>query len=231
VKVLGFIPARGGSKGIPKKNLYPLAGKPLLQYTVEAAKQSQLSDVFVSTDDLEIQNLALQLGAQCDSLRPAQLAGDTSVIEDAIGDYLQKSSEKFDAVMLLQPTSPLRNHQHIDESLKLFLNSDADSLVSVSEPLEHPADMVYWKDEKMHFLFEDKIKPGYTQRQQFEHLWFTNGAIYLFKTESFLKTKSRFGSKTIPYEMPADCSIDVDSLSHMKIAEALLSLELESKKI
>jgi CMP-N-acetylneuraminic acid synthetase len=226
--ILGFIPARGGSKGIPRKNIYPMAGKPLIAYSIEQALQSKISRTIVSTDSPEIAEIAQEWGADVPFLRPKSLAMDDSNIEDALQYTLQLLKEKEnyepDIIVLLHPTTPLRTSKHIDESIQLLLEKRADSVVSVSVPMEHPAEMVYWDDAgRMQFLMEAYIMPGRTQRQQYPKCYFLNGVIYTFTGRSFKKMKSRFGERSIPYVIRQIDSIDIDSMDDMRIAEAILN--------
>ena len=225
--ILGFIPARGGSRGIPRKNIHPLAGKPLIDYTIQAALLSRINKVIVSTDSEEIADISKNFGAEVPFLRPKELAGDDSSIEKALAHALNKlgksGSYTPDIIVLLHPTSPLRTEKHIDDSIELLLKKQADSIISVSEPMEHPADMVYWdKDQKMHFLLEDLIVPGKTQRQCYPQCYFVNGAVYTFTLKSFETTGSRFGSKIVPYFMRQMESVDIDTMDDLYIAEAIL---------
>jgi CMP-N-acetylneuraminic acid synthetase len=127
---------------------------------------------------------------------------------------------------LLQPTSPLRKTKHIDEAIEMLIQENLDSVVSVSEPMEHPGDMVYWNTAgRMKFLLE--TVPSVTQRQQYDKCLFLNGAIYAFTYECVLKNNSRFGEKSLPYLMPQIDSIDIDSPDDMRIAEAILQNRYE----
>lgn len=228
MRYLGFIPARGGSKGIPRKNLVPVAGKPLIAHTFDAALRSKrLSRTILSTDDPEIAEAGRRAGVEVPFLRPAELAQDASVMEDAMLHALArlKDSEGYapDAVVLLQPTAPLRRPEQIDAAIALFEAEGADSLVSVSEPMEHPCDMASFAGGKMRLLFQDEGFDGSQQRQQFPDLYFINGAIYITKAAVLLATKSRFGGSIVPYRMPQLDSVDVDSQDDLKIAELLLA--------
>lgn len=227
MKILGFVPARSGSKGIPKKNIYPLDGKPLITYTLEESLKSRINRLIVSTDSQEIAEISKKFGAEVPFLRPDELAGDDSTVEEAIGYTLDrfKKEEGYepDIIVLLQPTSPLRKVKHIDESIAILLKNNADSVVSVSNPMEHPADMVFWdKNGAMHFLMEKIITLGKTQRQNYPKCYFLNGAVYTFTYKNFVENESRFGEKTIPYMMPQVASIDIDSMDNLYIAESLI---------
>ena len=227
MEVLGFIPARANSKGIPGKNIKLLNGKPLIGYTIEEGKKSHINRLIVSTDSPEISKTSQACGAEVPFLRPAELSQDDSVIEDSLLDALDKLKESEgyqpDIIVLLQPTSPLRTADHINDCIDLLKKNKADSIVSVSEPLEHPADMVYWDDtEKMCFLSDLFFQEKKSQRQQYPSFLFVNGAIYAFQYQSLIKKKSRFGDKILPYVMRQIDSIDIDSKGDFTIAEALL---------
>ncbi len=222
--MLGFIPAKGTSKGLPGKNKRLLNGKPLVAYSIEAALASSLDRVFVSTDDEDIAAIAKNCGLEVPFLRPASLSGDTDTIEAALSYTLdslfQKEGYKPKDIVLLQPTSPLRTTTHINEAVALF-HSTPESVLSVSDPMEHPAEMVYWKDGKMNFCLES-ILPGKDQRQSYPHYYFTNGALYLFSYEQFIATGSRYSACPVPYPMSQRSSIDIDTEDDFCIAEALL---------
>lgn len=234
MKILGFVPARSGSKGIPGKNIYPLDGKPMLAYTIEESLKSRINRLIVSTDSQEIAEISRKFGAEVPFLRPAELAGDDSTMEEAIGYTLDrfKKEEGYvpDIIVLLQPTSPLRKARHIDESIEILLKNNADSVISVSNPMEHPADMVFWdKNGVMYFLLDEVITAGKTQRQGYPQCFFLNGAIYAFTYDVFVQQKSRYGKKIIPYIMEQIDSIDVDSMDDMLIAEAILKYKRQDK--
>lgn len=229
MKILGFVPARSGSKGIPQKNICRLNGKPLIAYTIEEAKKSTLIDrLMVSTDSEEIAEISRKYGAEVPFLRPVEIAGDTSTIEEALLDALKRLTKldnyKPEIIVLLQPTSPLRKAIHIDESINLLIEKGADCVVSVSKPMEHPCDMVYWDpSDKMQFLFKEiLIKAGKIQRQDYPECYFLTGALYTFTYEGLIRTESRFGPRTVPYIMKGVDSIDIDAMDDLVIAESIL---------
>jgi len=227
MEVLGFIPARGNSKGIPGKNIKLLNGKPLIGYTIEEAKKSRINRLIVSTDCPEIGKTAQTFDAEVPFLRPAELSQDDSAIEASLLDALNKLKESEgyqpNIIVLLQPTSPLRTAKHINDCLNLLEEGKADSIVSVSEPIEHPAEMVYWEDTgKMCFLSDLFFQDKKLQRQQYPPFLFLNGAVFAFQYESFIKNESRYGEKTLPYMMQQIDSIDIDSKGDFTIADALL---------
>lgn len=221
----GVIPARGGSKGIPRKNLVPVSGKPLLAYTVEAALGSRhLDRVLLSTDDEEIAEAGRRLGLKVPFLRPAELAADDTpmmaVIRHAVGWLESAEGYRPTAVVLLQPTSPLRTAAHIDAAIELFEKEQADSVVSVSEPLEHPCDMVWFDNGTMHLALSAEER--WKGRQTYPKFYFVNGAIYIVKTELIETAMHPWGGKTVAYPMSPLESIDVDGEVQVVLAGLLL---------
>ena len=227
MKMLGIISARANPKGIPGKNFKLLNGKPLIGYTIEEGIKSKINRLIVSTDSSEIAKISKDFGAEVPFFRPSGLSQDDSVIEDSILHVLKKLKEgegyQPDIIVLLQPTSPLRTARHINDCIDLLKEKKVDSIVSVSKPLEHPAEMVYWNQSgKMFFLSDIFFQEKKFQRQQYPTFLFINGAVYVFQYQSLMEKKSRFGDKTLPYEMRQMDSIDIDSMDDFKIAEALL---------
>lgn len=223
--ILGIIPARGGSKGLPRKNIKHLCGKPLIAYTIEAAKESKLTDrVIVSTDDEEIAYISKKYGAEIPYLRPKELSSDSSPTIDAILhmiDYLEKSEGyRPDYILLLQCTSPLRDSKSIDESINRLITSEFDALVSVCEAEVNP----YWAnvfdgDKLKHFIEEGK---KINRRQDLPKVYRLNGAIYLIKTE-VLKAYRTFEPDSLTgYIMDEYSSIDIDTELDFKIAELII---------
>jgi CMP-N,N'-diacetyllegionaminic acid synthase len=232
LKYLGLIPARGGSKGIPGKNLVDVAGRPLIAYTFEAALRSKRLDrVILSTDDQAIAAAGRQYGIDVPFLRPPELAKDDSVLEDVMAhalSHLKKDGGYTpDAMVLLQPTSPLRRAGQIDAAIGLFEKEGVESLVSVSPPMEHPCDMAYFERKRMRMLFEKEGFLAGKQRQEYPEFLFINGAIYVFRVETLLARKSRFGDTVVPFLMPQLDSIDVDSEADLRIAELILKERAE----
>ncbi|MBF0531664.1 MAG: acylneuraminate cytidylyltransferase family protein [Candidatus Omnitrophica bacterium] len=225
MEILGFIPARAGSKGIPKKNLALVNCKPLISYTIAAAQASCVTRILVSTDSEEIAQVSRALGADVPFLRPAALAGDTALISDAILDALARLREKEnyapEVIVLLQPTSPLRQARYIDAAVELFLKNDVDSVISISDPIEHPALMVYWpQPTAMTFLMEGKYAT--MPRQAYPACSKINGMLYVFSPKTLAVYNNIFGKKVLPYQTPQADSIDIDSPGEMEIAAALI---------
>jgi len=222
-----LILARGGSKSIPGKNIKKLKGKPLIAYTIEAAKKSDYVDrIIVSTDDKKIADVAQEYGAEVPFLRPDELATDEVSSNEAIVhalDFLKKEQGYTpDYIINLQPTSPLRNSLHIDKAFNKFLKNknDYDSLVSVCEAFENP----FW----MQKIENDKLKPlmddfsTYSRRQELPEVYQLNGAIYLSSYKSFIEYGSFYTDNILPFIMSKDKSIDIDNELDWNLAEILL---------
>ena len=228
MEILAIIPARGGSKGIPHKNMTELAGKPLMAYSFDAAKGSLLiTKTILSTDDEEFAEYARSEDIEV-RMRPSELAGDKTPMKDVINyhlDELEKEGYKSDAFILLQPTSPLRTSRHIDEALGKMINDEkADAIVSVVDlPHEYlPMKLMRLEDDGMlKFYQEDGEK--YTTRQALPHLYARNGAaIYAVYTSVYRETGSLYGRNCLPYIMKAEESIDIDEQFDLFLAEAVL---------
>lgn len=225
MRSIAIIPARSGSKGLPDKNIKLLNGKPLLAYSIEAALVSGMFDaVHVSTDSERYADIARQYGADEPFLRSAETSSDTASSEDAIREVLrryEKMGQRFDAFMLLQPTSPLRTAGDIRAAFDVMTEKHAESVVSVCE-MEHSP---LWSntlppDGSMRaFIRAD----GSKRRQELETYYRMNGAIYLVKTEHFLRTGSLYGDDCYAYIMTAERSVDIDTPTDFLFAECLLN--------
>lgn len=221
-KIMAIIPARGGSKSIPRKNIKPLLGKPLISYSIEHAKKSKyINRIVVSTEDRKIAEISKEHGVGVIK-RPEELARDESPTIDAVFHTLEVlKAEKYnpDIVILLQPTSPLRNAEDIDSAIELFLDADCESVVSVCE-VEHSP---YWcfKIEKGYLksLFGDEYLR--IRRQDLEKVYVPNGAMYISTPENLRKYKGFYCLRTIPYIMPPERSIDIDNEVDFMLAELL----------
>ena len=221
LSLLGLIPARGGSKGIPRKNVLGMAGKPLIAWTIDAALESRSIDsVVVSTDDLEIAEIAKRLGAEVPFLRPTELASDVSPTIDTVFHALSMLKQ-FDSVMLLQPTSPLRRHLDIDACVEYARKSESMSVVSVCDAEPNP----FWcytisMDNGLIPLFKSS---DVNRRQDLPAAYSLNGSLYYAKVE-WLKTSRKFiGPETRAFRMPREFSVDVDTMLDWRLAEILLS--------
>ncbi len=219
-----LIPARGGSRGIPRKNLHPLRGKPLIAWTIEAALRSAaIEKVIVTTDDDEIAEVSRSCGAQVPFLRPAALASDEAdsgaVVMHAL-DFLRRSGEWPSAVALLQPTSPLRDCGDIDRAAALYDQKAAQAVASVRR-VEHP---VQWlrridSDGRLVSYSETDV----SRRQDMQVLYELNGAIYLVNADTFERERTFFPPRTFAYVMPPERSIDIDTLFDLRLASLLMS--------
>lgn len=229
MEILGFIPARGGSKGIPNKNIVNLCGKKLIEYTFEAAEKSKyLTRIILSTDSEQIADTAGNRRKIEVKMRDKSLATDQAKTADVISDLLERlykeENYKPDYIVILQPTSPLRTAQDIDNCLEILLNDiTADSVVSVCQVPHN------YVPEKVMVLEEGKLKsylPGsevYTTRQEVPVYYARNGAaVYAFKTSVFLETHSYYGKKCRPYFMTEEKSIDIDNIFQLEIVRFLL---------
>jgi CMP-N,N'-diacetyllegionaminic acid synthase len=198
VRVLGIIPARGGSKGIPRKNLALIAGRPLIAYTIDAAKQAtRLTELIVSTDDQEIADVARTLGVEVPFIRPAELAQDdtptVAVVQHAC-KFLLEMNRHYDAICILQPTSPQRSEKLIDECVRKFRDSDADSLVTVVRvPQQYNPMWVYWKRGQDELeLVTGGIEP-IPRRQMLPSAFIRDGRVYLARTAAIQSQGSLYG--------------------------------------
>jgi CMP-N,N'-diacetyllegionaminic acid synthase len=237
VKVLGVITARGGSKGLPGKNLKLLGGKPLIEYTVEAARASGAFDrVILSTDAPDIAAAVRSLGSDVPFMRPEELARDETphqpVLEHAVRWLDEQEQYRPDAVMILQPTSPFRSPRHIRESIALLDRSGADSVVSVSDVPPHfnPMRTLRVDEGGMASLFVggQPVRFRINRRQDLPPAWTMNGAIYLFRTHVlFSREPSLYGETTAAYAMSQADGISIDSIDDWTEAERMLAQRAE----
>lgn len=227
-KILAIIPARSGSKRLPRKNILNLAGKPVIAWSIDAAKNSSyLSEVVVTTDSLEIKKIAEDYGASVPFIRPENLSNDTAssfdVVKHCIEYYQTQLNKTFDYIILLQPTSPLRTSKDIDCSIELLFKKNADAIVSLCE-VEHSPLWTNTIDNTLSFdsFLRDDVK---NKRSQDLPIYYRlNGAIYICKTSELLKQKTFFFEKnSFAYLMDKEKSIDIDTLIDFKLAEILLS--------
>ncbi|SFR59375.1 cytidylyltransferase domain-containing protein [Thiomicrospira sp. ALE5] len=226
-KITAIIPARGGSKGIPRKNLYPINGKPLIQYTIEAAKNSHyLDQIVLNSEDEEIRHFCSDLGVDASYKRPYSLAGDQSRLVDSVVewlDWMEVNHDLPDVIVLLQPTSPLRTAELIDSAIEAFLNKPAVSLVGVTEMKEHPAKSIFVEKDSWRYIVDSGAYVP--RRQELEKNYFTiNGAIYI-ATPEWLRNYNDFTvqGKTQLFETPHDQAVDVDAMIDVHIVEAILN--------
>ncbi len=223
---LAIIPARGGSKRLPRKNVLDLNGEPLIAWSIEAGLQSHYVDeVMVTTDDEEIAEVSKKYGAIVPFQRPEKLSDDyatrSEVIRHTIEFYKNELGKQFDYLVFLQPTSPLRGEKDIDSAIKFMFEKNGDAVVSVCE-LEHP---IHWSgtlpQDKDMSKFLDNVAVQ-SRSQDLEKHYRLNGAIYICDIQKFLEEGCVFLKKNIfAFEMPQEKSVDIDSLMDFKIAEAL----------
>jgi len=226
IRILAIVPARSGSKRLPGKNIKVLNGKPLIQWSIESALGIDVvSRVMVSTDCQYIADIALQSGAEVPFLRPKELSTDTStsaaVIKHAL-DYYKDQGEMFDYVLLLQPTSPLRNKKHNEQAIALLRAKEADAIVSVCE-CDHPPSWSNTLPESMsmEYFIRDEIKNS--RSQDLAQSYRLNGAIYLSKVRRFYEEGSLFLSSNIyAHIMDNESSVDIDHKLDFLLAEAIL---------
>ena len=219
--MIAIIPARGGSKGLPGKNIRELAGKPLIAYTIEAALASTaVSRVIVSTDDKEIAEIAKRYGAEVPFMRPVELATDTANAIDTYNytiDRLEKESGKsISEFMVLLPTVPLRLAADIDGAHRIFKNKNAESVVSYTRE-NHPVSWHKYIDDNGKFepLFEDN---QLLNRQKHRETYYPNGAIYIFSRE-LIRSGKYYSSASYAYIMPGERSVDIDTMEDFELAE------------
>jgi len=234
MKILGVITARGGSKGIPRKNIKKLVDKPLLAYTAEAALDSaKLNRVILSTEDNEIAQMGRDLSLEVPFMRPAELAQDDTsglpVVQHAVRTLGEQENYRPDIIVILQPTSPLRTAQHIDEALEMFLNGDADSLVSVTEVPHNmnPYSVMQTQEDGtiVPFLDYDERK---NLRQEKPIFYARNGAaIYICTYECLMKKNSMYGDKILSYFMIKEESFDLDDYVDWRIMEFMMNKKQE----
>ena len=221
--MIAIIPARGGSKGLPGKNIKNLLGKPMIAYTIEEAlKSGYITDVIISTDCKEIEKIAIEYGAKSFFLRPDYLATDNTKAIDTYLYTVDKLNKEFDFkiadFIVLQPTSPLRIVNDIDNAIKIFKDKNADSVVSYTEE-HHP---IWWHkyitdDGKFENIFEEKL----LNRQEIKPSYFPNGAIFIFKYD-LIKQNQYYSDNSYSYIMPRFRSIDVDTIEDFKYIEFLM---------
>ena len=224
MKVFAVIPARGGSKGLPKKNIKVLGNKPLIAWSIETALKSTLLDkVIVSTDCSHITDIAKQYGAEVPFVRPSELASDTASSKDVLIhaiQYFSSKGEVYDYVVLLQPTTPFRNTEDIDKMIHKAIAKNADMIVSVTETTSNPY-YVLFEENADGFLKKSK-EANFTRRQDCPNVYEYNGSVYVINTMSLLAQNTLMLEKVIKYEMGKLHSVDIDDQFDFNYAEFLL---------
>lgn len=222
--MIAIIPARGGSKGLPGKNIKLLNGKPLIAYAIEAAlKAKHIDRVIISTDDEEIARVAVAFGAELPFMRPAELASDMAMAVDnyiyTIDRLEKEGGVPIGAFVVLQPTSPLRIAEDIDGAIELFNEKKADSVISYTQEA-HPVSWHKYVDTEGRFvdIFDSNIK----NRQENRVSYYPNGAVYVFRT-AMIRERKYYTDKSYAYIMPRSRSVDIDFIEDFEYAEFLLS--------
>ena len=225
--VLGIIPARGGSRRIPRKNIRPLGGnKPLIAWTIEQAKLAKSLDYFlVSTGDPEIAEISRQYGAPVPFRRPKKLCEDIDsifVLQHAVDWFEKKKKKHVEHIVCLQPTSPFRNHHDIDSCVHLAKEKKADTIVSVVKVSQHP----YWMFEtdvfgRLRSFMDMRLEGKILVSQNLPLFWFPNGAVYVTARQTLDQGKI-FGEKMFPFQMPENRSIDLEVENDFMVASAMV---------
>ncbi len=223
VQIVAILTARGGSKGLPRKNIRTLKGKPLIAYSIQAALNCPwINRCIVSTEDEEIKQVSLQWGAEVID-RPQELAADDTQSKDVVMHVLETLREQHalpQYFVLMQPTSPLRKADHLTDCITQFLNAEgASSIVSVTEFKHHPYKSFTISEEVLVPIFEQCLD---MPRQQLPKVYMPNGAIYMTSSDLFLTQQSFYPSPCLPFEMTAEDSVDIDFLIDFTLAEKLL---------
>ncbi|ATW25676.1 cytidylyltransferase domain-containing protein [Candidatus Formimonas warabiya] len=225
-KILGLIPARGGSKGVPRKNIRHVAGKPLIAWTIEEAKKSKYIDrLILSSEDEEIIKVAKTLGCEVPFVRPAELARDETPGIDPVLHAL-KFLPGYDYIVLLQPTSPLRSVLDIDGCLENCVFHNANACVSVSEVEKSP----YWMyeiDANCCLKPIIKMEKPFTRRQDLPRVFALNGAVYVARIEWLLGKKSFLSEETTAFIMPRERSFDIDTKFDLRLVESIFQNTLQ----
>lgn len=228
MKILAVIPARGGSKGVLRKNIRPLGGKPLIAHSIEAALASKdlLYRIIVSTDDPEIAEVASKWGAEIPFMRPAYLAADKSptlpVLTHAVEFIEQQDQVKLDWILLLQPTAPFRSSEDIQQAIQIATSADSDSVISVVQVFaDHPILMKRIENNRLlSYCIEEKEG---TRRQDYDPpAYMRNGAIYLSRRDVIIYKQSIWGQSITPYLMPPERSINIDSEIDLIVAQHMM---------
>lgn len=225
IQRLAIIPARGGSKGLPRKNLQRLSGKPLIAHTIEAARVARsLQRIVVSTESPEIAEVGRQYGAEVPFLRPPELAGDETptlpVLQHVLAKLEATEGCTPEIIVVLQPTSPLRRAEDIDRAVDLLERSGADSVVSLCAAEHHPAWMKRLEGDRVLPFLENA--PEYTRRQDMPPVYRLNGAIYISRRRILMQENRILGQDTRGLVMDAESSVDIDTLFDLKLADLIM---------
>lgn len=218
-----IIPARGGSKGIPGKNMALLGGKPLIEHTIRAALDAELpARICLTTDDIDIRNFGLSFPIEVPFLRPSELALDSSdmsfVIRHALDWYVTQEHFIPRYIVLLQPTSPLRTSRNINEAYQIIVTKDGHSIIGVNLVNEHPCEYIVQRENGFEYVMVPPELPG---RQNFPNIFFINGAIYIVSKIFFDKTGLIYDNKSLLYFMERQESVDINTLEDLYYANCL----------
>jgi CMP-N-acetylneuraminic acid synthetase len=217
-RILAIIPARGGSKGLPRKNIIDLAGKPLIAWTIEASLKSKyITETVVSSEDSEILEISKQYRSNIIK-RPDELALDTTASEPVIKHVIEKLKQKnqeFDYLVLLQPTSPLRDVKNIDNAFDILFQSDATALISVSE-IDNKILKAFKENRDGFIEGVSNNRYPFMRRQDLPKTYLSNGAIYIIRVDEFIKNSSLFTNKTVSYIMDEIESLDIDTIEDLE---------------
>jgi CMP-N,N'-diacetyllegionaminic acid synthase len=223
-RLLGVIPARQGSKGVPQKNMYVVKGKPLIEYTIDSAKNSKyLDQLFVSTDCPEIADFSKKQGLSIPFLRPSSLATDEARIIDVllhVVDEWKKRERYFDYLVLLQPTQPLRKTEHIDQAIEKIIDQNRTSLVSVSKVRDHP--VLVRSINKNGELVNVLNTNSTVRRQDMPPYYKVNGLIYINKLDDQFNAETSLNDNTLPFITDTEYDLDIDSLDDIRQLEERL---------
>lgn len=233
-KIIAIIPARGGSKGLPGKNIKLLLGKPLIEWTIEQAKQSKYIDnIFVSTDCSDIAEISKKAGVDVPFLRPEELSTDTASSMDVVAHVIsvfEKNNKYFDYIILLEPTSPLRKKNDLDSAIELTLqNESVDGVVSLGEVhMEHPMVIKKVGENNRIYSYISDVKK-ITQRQQADKAYFPYGVIYMIKTSVFKEKHAFYTEKIIPFFIERWQNYEIDDIYDFLCIEAILKIKEDGK--
>jgi len=222
---IAVIPARGGSKGIPRKNIININNKPLIQYSIDAAKESKYIDrIIVSTEDSDIAKVSIKCGAEVPFLRPKDLASDTAKTIDVLIhalEELKKDGSKYDYIVLLQPTQPLRTSKHIDNAIEKIVLEMEESLVSITEVSEHPV-LIRTLDQsnKVHSILETSST---IRRQDFPKYYKVNGSIYINKINNNFNFKTSLNDNQLGFVMDREFDLDIDEPFDLDVLRLILN--------
>jgi len=224
---LAIIPARGGSKGLPGKNIKELCGKPLIAWSIEAGLKSKyIDELVVSTDYQDIADIAKEYGANVPFLRPDYLASDTATSFDAVKHtidyYKNELNKEFDYIVLLEPTSPLREYTDIDNAIEQLLKSSANSIVGISKTEDQNPAFLINKDQNNYLSGYENKDMKVLRRQDINDVYFFEGTVYISNIEILVEKKTFYHKNTIGYEVPKYKSLEIDDIDDFIMVEALM---------